>query len=107
IPKPNEIGRVRAAPKNGGGRRRKSNREPPQELQGPEAEARALILRDWRKRFAKERDVPAFIIFSDRTLKDLASRNPRTLGDLESVYGLGPAKIELFGGELLKELGQC
>jgi ATP-dependent DNA helicase RecQ len=86
--------------------RAKEKREPVPEILGSEAQARALILRDWRKRFAKERDVPAFIVFSDRTLRDLASRNPRSLTDLEKVYGLGPAKIELFGKELLQELGQ-
>ncbi len=88
-------------------RKPKSSREPAMQIDSPEAEARALVLRDWRKRFAKERDVPAFIIFSDKTLRDLASRNPASLEELEKVYGLGPAKIELFGGDLLKELGQC
>ncbi len=103
IPKPAEVTRAAAKPRL----RKKASREPAMEIDSPEAEARALILRDWRKRFAKERDVPAFIIFSDKTLRDLASKNPRSLIDLEKVYGLGPAKIELFGGELLKELGQC
>lgn len=88
-------------------RKPKTEKAKPIELVGPEAEARALLLRDWRKRFAKERDVPAFIIFSDRTLRDLAQSNPRNLNDLHNIYGLGPAKIELFGHELLKELGQC
>lgn len=103
IAKPAELTRAAAKPKL----RKKASREPAMEIDSPEAEARALILRDWRKRFAKERDVPAFIIFSDKTLRDLAAKNPRSLIDLEKVYGLGPAKIELFGGELLKELGQC
>lgn len=85
----------------------KAKREKIPEALDSQAEARALVLRDWRKRFAKERDVPAFIVFSDRTLRDLASQNPRTLADLEKVYGLGPAKIELFGEEVLRELGQC
>jgi ATP-dependent DNA helicase RecQ len=103
IAKPAEQTRAAAKPRL----RKKSSREPAQQVESPEAEARALILRDWRKHFAKERDVPAFIIFSDKTLRDLASRNPRSLEELEKVYGLGPAKIELFGSDLLKELGQC
>lgn len=74
-------------------------------IDSPEAEARALVLRDWRKRFAKERDIPAFIVFSDRTLRDLANKNPSSLTALENIYGLGPAKIELFGTEVLRELG--
>ena len=103
IAKPNEQNRAAVKPRV----RKKPSRELAQQIESPEAEARALILRDWRKRFAKERDVPAFIIFSDKTLRDLASRNPRSLAELEKVYGLGPAKIELFGGDLLRELGQC
>ena len=85
---------------------RKSQKSQPGQIDSPEAEARALILRDWRKRFSKERDIPAFIVFSDRTLRDLANKNPRSLNELESIYGLGPAKIELFGADVLKELGQ-
>ncbi len=101
VPRTNEV--TRASTKT----RKRRRQEPAAHDNGPEAEARALIIRDWRKRFAKERDVPAFIIFSDKTLRDLAARNPRNLLELEQVYGLGPAKIELFGNELLKELGQC
>ncbi len=84
---------------------RKAARSQPAPIDSPDAEARALVLRDWRKRFSKERDIPAFIVFSDRTLRDLANKNPRTLTDLETIYGLGPAKIELFGQEILRELG--
>lgn len=74
-------------------------------LDNAEAEARALVLRDWRRQTAKEKDVPAFIVFSDKTLRDLAAQNPKTIGDLEEIYGLGPAKIEMFGADLLRTLG--
>lgn len=74
-------------------------------LESPEAQARALIIRDWRRRYASEQDVPAFIVFSDRTLVDLANKSPSTLDELEGVFGLGPSKIQLFGEELLRELG--
>ena len=73
-------------------------------IQNSEAEARAILLKDWRRAYSKERDVPAFIIFSDRTLTDLANKNPSSLDDLQGVYGLGPAKISLFGAALIKEL---
>jgi ATP-dependent DNA helicase RecQ len=104
VPRPQDIAKSERVARKA---RAKEKREPVPEVLDSEAQARALVLRDWRKRFAKERDVPAFIVFSDRTLRDLASRNPRSLTDLEKVYGLGPAKIELFGKELLQELGQC
>jgi ATP-dependent DNA helicase RecQ len=59
------------------------------------------ILRLWRREKATELDVPAFVIFSDRTLRHLAQVQPRRQEDLRQVYGLGDAKIERFGAELL------
>lgn len=61
-------------------------------------------LKAWRLRVAKELDQPAFVIFSDKALRDLVEKNPQTLEDLEHVYGFGPAKIERFGLEILTEL---
>lgn len=60
------------------------------------------LLREWRKKRASELDVPAFVIFSDRTLRDLARQSPQSLKDLESVNGFGPVKIERFGAEVLE-----
>jgi ATP-dependent DNA helicase RecQ len=59
------------------------------------------ILKLWRKEKAKELDVPAFIIFGDKTLRELAKVHPTTLEELPKIYGLGEAKIERFGRELL------
>ncbi len=64
-------------------------------------------LKEWRLRIAKELDQPAFVIFSDKSLRDLVTRNPKSLGDLEAVYGFGPAKIERFGRDVLQELGEA
>lgn len=61
-------------------------------------------LRDWRKQAAAELDVPAFVVFNDRTLKELAMIRPRTLDDLKLVHGIGEAKIERFGGAILSTL---
>ncbi len=85
----------------------KSSEENSFELKDSDAESRALILRDWRRRFAREKDLPAFMIFSDRTLRDMANKNPSSLEDLKSVYGMGPAKIEMFGFFVLEELGHA
>lgn len=60
------------------------------------------ILRMWRKEKATELDVPAFVIFSDRTLRHLAQLKPRRIDQLHDVYGLGDNKIERFGRELLE-----
>jgi ATP-dependent DNA helicase RecQ len=68
------------------------------------SEARFQWLRDWRKNKAAELDVPAFIIFGDRTMRELATQNPSTLSGLEQIHGIGRMKVEKFGAELLKQL---
>lgn len=65
---------------------------------------RMRAIREWRREYAKSQDMPAFIIFSNRTLEDLVRKNPTTLSELKEVYGLGPQKIEAFGNELLEFL---
>ncbi len=59
------------------------------------------ILKLWRKDKAKELDVPAFVVFSDRTLRHMASLHPGSLNELSQVHGMGPTKLERFGEELL------
>ncbi len=54
-------------------------------------------LRVWRRREAEERGVPPYVIFSDRTLRELARIRPATLYELRGIYGIGDAKLEAFG----------
>ncbi len=61
-------------------------------------------LKDWRKIKASELDVPAFVIFGDKTLRELAHLQPKSLDQLVNIYGIGEAKIEKFGTELLEVL---
>ena len=70
----------------------------------PDQESRFQALRAWRKQKALELDQPAFVVFSDRTLKQLAIENPQSLDALKSIYGIGESKIEKFGWDLLAEL---
>jgi len=65
-----------------------------------QAQIRFDALREWRKTYADEHDIPAFIVFSNKTLKDLAQKNPQNLQELESVYGFGEKKV-LHLGEVL------
>jgi ATP-dependent DNA helicase RecQ len=74
------------------------------EIESPEAEVRSEVLREWRRQYADENDIPAFIVFSNRTLIDLANRNPKTRGELSHIYGFGPAKLEAIGDQVLAEL---
>ena len=61
-------------------------------------------LRRWRRDRAERDGVPAFVVFHDSTLAEIASRRPRTLSDLRTVSGVGPAKLERYGRELLRVL---
>jgi ATP-dependent DNA helicase RecQ len=51
---------------------------------------------------AKANDLPAFMVFSNKTLIDLANRNPTCEDELYEVYGFGQAKVEGLGAEVLK-----
>jgi len=58
-------------------------------------------LRVHRLRLAKEKGVPPYVIFGDRTLADLASRWPRTLQELPRIFGIGQTKLEQYGESFL------
>jgi ATP-dependent DNA helicase RecQ len=45
--------------------------------------------------------VPPYVIFSDRTLRELARSRPTTLYELRGIYGIGDAKLEAFGKVLV------
>jgi ATP-dependent DNA helicase RecQ len=60
------------------------------------AELRAL-----RASIAREEQVPAYVVFSDRTLAELAVRRPRSLAMMGDVRGIGPAKLEKYGERFL------
>jgi len=63
-------------------------------------------LREWRLARARADDVPAYVVFNDRTLAELVERTPRTLAELSAVPGIGPAKLERYGSELLAQLAE-
>ena len=54
-------------------------------------------LRAHRAEVARAKGGPAYIVAHDRTLAELAVRKPRTLADLSTIHGFGPARIEQYG----------
>jgi DNA helicase II / ATP-dependent DNA helicase PcrA len=78
-------------------------RERPALEQTPTVQA----LREWRLARSRADEVPAYVVFNDRTLAELASRTPRTLDELAAVPGIGPAKLERYGAELLAQLADA
>ena len=61
-------------------------------------------LRALRKTLADERKVPAFVVFSDRALQDMAARKPRTRDEFLDVHGVGRKKLEEYGDSFLAEI---
>jgi DNA helicase-2/ATP-dependent DNA helicase PcrA len=61
-------------------------------------------LKEWRLARARAEEVPAYVVFNDRTLAELIARTPRTLAELSAVPGIGPAKLERYGEDLLAAL---
>jgi ATP-dependent DNA helicase RecQ len=61
-------------------------------------------LRALRKQLADERDVPAYIIFSDVSLRQMARNYPANEGDFARISGVGEKKLREFGGIFLGEI---
>ena len=65
------------------------------------------LLRRWRSDTAKEQAVPAYVILHDKTLRELAEVRPVSHGLLASITGMGSAKIEHYGEEILALIRQA
>jgi ATP-dependent DNA helicase RecQ len=61
-------------------------------------------LRAVRKRLADAEGVPAYIVFSDAVLRQMAARTPRTPSELLMISGVGPVKVERYGDAFLEAL---
>ncbi|MFG2494818.1 DNA helicase RecQ [Streptomyces caniferus] len=61
-------------------------------------------LRGWRGRTAKEQGVPAYVIFHDATLREIATARPTTTDELGTVSGVGENKLAKYGSQLLDVL---
>ena len=53
---------------------------------------------------ARSENLPAYVIFHDKTLAALAAENPQSLNELLEVSGIGQAKADKFGAEILNLL---
>ena len=61
-------------------------------------------LRKWRQERARAEEIPAYMVCGDKTLRDIVEKMPCGLDGLRSIYGLGEAKIDKFGDEILEVL---
>jgi ATP-dependent DNA helicase RecQ len=61
-------------------------------------------LRAWRAEVARRQGVPAYIIFHDRTLTELAAQRPSDLAAMEALPGIGRSKLDRYGPAILEVL---
>ncbi|GAB6054565.1 DNA helicase RecQ [Magnetospira thiophila] len=82
------------------GGKRKAVKAPPPELADLDEDL-YLRLRQLRTALAKEADVPAYVVFPDRTLQEMAARQPTTLDQLAALHGIGEKKLQRYGAQFL------
>jgi len=58
-------------------------------------------LRAWRLERAREDGVPPYVVFHDKVLHEIAAAQPRSLGELSQIAGVGPAKLDRYGEDVL------
>jgi len=95
VPKPGEKKKARGAT-------RSMVSAEPSELTASAADAALLErLRALRSSIAREQKVPAYVVFADRTLLEMAVRRPKSPYALGEIRGVGPMKIEKYGERFL------
>ncbi|WP_232822939.1 DNA helicase RecQ [Oceanibium sediminis] len=60
------------------------------------------LLKGKRRALAEAQKVPAYVIFPDRTLMEMAARRPETLDQMRGISGIGDKKLERYGAEFLE-----
>ncbi len=88
-----------------GGAARRDRRDggraaPPEALTGPAATLEDA-LKAWRRERSRGDGVPAYVVASDATLRAIAQRAPTSRADLGRVPGIGPAKLDRYGDDVL------
>jgi len=73
----------------------------------PAALARFDALKAWRADVAREHGLPAYVIFQNVTLAELARAQPRSLDEMSGISGIGAKKLEAYGEDLLRVLGEA
>lgn len=59
-------------------------------------------LRKWRYKESQRQDLPPYCVFHDTTLQEIADVRPTTKSELLSISGVGPAKLEEYGDDIIR-----
>ena len=95
--------RERAVRSSGGGGSSGAGKPPPLPLDNL-ATQRFMALKAWRAEVAREHNLPAYVVFHDATLAEMAREAPVSLDALAGISGVGSKKLEAYGQELLRVL---
>jgi ATP-dependent DNA helicase RecQ len=71
-----------------------------------DAQARFEALRAFRAEVARERNLPAYVVFHDATLREIARARPASLAALGKVNGVGERKLEAYGQDILRIMAE-
>ena len=82
--------------------RRSGALAPAAQALGVDDQVRYINLKTWRAEVAREHNLPAYVIFHDATLAEIARRRPQTLEDLQGISGIGAKKLEAYGADVLR-----
>ena len=102
-----------AAERAGAGRARRASaraakvrgagKAPPRPLDSAGLE-RFAALKAWRAEVARAHNLPAYVVFHDATLAEMAAQQPASLDDLAGISGVGAKKLEAYGRDILRVL---
>ncbi len=95
--------RVRGA---AGGRAAAATAKPPPLPLDEAAQARFAALKAWRAEVAKSHNLPAYVVFHDATLAEMARHAPDSLAALAEISGVGAKKLDAYGAAILDLLAE-
>ncbi len=84
---------------------RSKDKAPPIPLEA-DGLVRFYALKAWRAEVAREHNLPAYVVFHDATLAEMAQAQPDSLEALAQISGVGAKKLEAYGHEILRVLGE-
>ncbi len=97
--------RSRKSGRSAGGSSRSATAKPPPLPLDEAGLARFAALKTWRAEVAKAHNLPAYVVFHDATLAEMAREAPDSLDALAGISGVGGKKLEAYGSDLLRVLG--
>jgi ATP-dependent DNA helicase RecQ len=88
---------VRLRPETMSSSKKVRGASPDSSIQSPDDEPLLASLKKLRLSLAQSQGVPAYVIFADRTLIELAVKRPQNLDEMRHIHGIGQAKLDRFG----------